>query len=252
MRRAAVVALALSVAACAGKQPVPRTALTVDEQLRRAETLGRALLEYDSLSAAATDLLFQKVGPVPDPRVGGYVTVVAERRVEFVAEAGADVRRYYSVELSGAEPKVSHFDGAVISGPEAAMFRAIRSASQKFEPLCDAAYNTAVLPDPDGKGWLVYFLVATTRDRAVPIGGHVRVKVSEDGRTVVEVTPLSRSCLVLQKAQDAAALWATHQLSATPVETHVFANLLYDVPLFIGTSDGNWSIDHGKITRAGQ
>jgi hypothetical protein len=127
-------------------------------------------------------------------------------------------------------------------------------------PLCKVSrggYNYVVLDDPTGPGLLVYLLRPKGSANSVPIGGHYRISVSADGKNITQVDRLSASCLEmdktggnLPKGSTVERLVASHIVSATPVETHVFVALQDKVRMTIVTPNkgGIWDVSDGKVT----
>ena len=132
------------------------------------------------------------------------------------------------------------------------MFRARQIALQAPRLDCSDRYNTIVLENPDSNDWLVYVLAATVKDEIV-VGGHTKVEVSADGRIIVSVTPLSKSCLTmpkpkLEKSKEPIGIAVSHIVGDTPSEIHVYLNYLYTYEMYVGTSKGVWSVKNGRIS----
>jgi hypothetical protein len=48
----------------------------------------------------------------------------------------------------------------------------------------------------------------------------------------------------------AVGAFTTHLVSNTPIETHMFLNLLHRTPIFVGTPDRNlWVVSDGRMIR---
>src|SRR5882724_9823384 len=62
--------------------------------------------------------------------------------------------------------------------------------------LFNIHYDYIVLDDPSGDGFLVYALGSTGKRGQFVLGGHVRVRISEDGNMVRRIDPLSRTLLI--------------------------------------------------------
>lgn len=84
--------------------------------------------------------------------------------------------------------------------------------------------------------------------------------VSADGRSLIRVDKLFRSCLRLASnppdlPADArpVALFMTHLVSNTPVETHVFLSLQFDIDFAVGTPPNGepWYITNGQLIAPG-
>jgi hypothetical protein len=125
--------------------------------------------------------------------------------------------------------------------------------------LCSPNYNSVVLPDPDGAGFLVYALAATKKPDEVLIGGHYRFTIDPNAMVIERVDRLFRSCLTIpapkrEPGKDPVEMLASHVVSDTPLETHVFLSRMHGFPFLIITpgSDTVWRIADGKIAKYGK
>jgi len=129
----------------------------------------------------------------------------------------------------------------------------MKAAEPKLNGAYGARYNFEVLDDPDGSGFLVYGLAATTKNGEKLWGGHVRVTVSADGRKAERVDELSKgiikSAAIPSGAKD--ALFATYDpISKIPVETWIYSSNLYHLIVFVGPEPNvYWAIKDGKMWR---
>ena len=89
----------------------------------------------------------------------------------------------------------------------------------------------------------------------IPVGGHYRVSVTADGRTVTHRDALSASCITVPQPDptqgELAAVFVTHVVSPTPVETHVFLQLQARKAMMVAAGDHIWSIVDGRIEDRG-
>ena len=136
------------------------------------------------------------------------------------------------------------------------MKTAIEKYAKASLPWCGGRFNTVVLDDPDGSGFLVYLLRPKPSVSAIPVGGHYRITVSADGTKVEQIDQLFVSCLTIDPASEARdgtkleAVTMSHIVSQTPVETHVFLSLQEHLPFYVATMDGRiWKIENGGITQ---
>jgi hypothetical protein len=100
----------------------------------------------------------------------------------------------------------------------------------------------------------VWALAATTDSDAIVIGGHVRFTIAADGKSVRARDELSKGCLKFSRRQITGqagtfqGLVFNNVVSLTPLETHVFANLQYQLVMYVATLDGlTWKLDGGRI-----
>jgi len=241
--------------------------------LEMLSRLGREIYQHDQLAWVATDKVFAQVSEATIRADGGCGWVVdtsgAEPLVRFVRRSGpgASEEAAYDVLFpKGDKPVVAVPKDRTLTPHQVRVRAALASALAPFAkgeyPLCKVArggYNFVVLDDPVEDGFLVYLLRPKDTMDSVPVGGHYRVSVSADGKTVKQVDRLSASCLTLNKGAaktptdgKIVALSMNHVVSNTPVETHVFVSLQDKLPLFVVTPDGRmWDVENGKITAAG-
>ncbi|MDP8916819.1 MAG: hypothetical protein M3M95_06415 [Pseudomonadota bacterium] len=240
------------------QEPVQAPAAIRQFDLRTIERLGRGIHRQDVAAARATDALLKVA---PDPAKEGIVGwLVAEMgdsdRVRFLrnTEAGPEVAYDVDVPPRGA-PLVSSPSSRALSAEERAAFAAQQTAARNVPRVCRPRYNAAVLKDPAGDGWLVWLLAPSPAAGLVPVGGHFRFSITADGKTVKRRDALSTSCLVLSPGQGVpkgakpVGMVVSHVVSPTPVETHVFLQLLHRVPMYVAAGDANWKIEQGRIGR---
>ena len=139
------------------------------------------------------------------------------------------------------------------SDDDARIYAALKAAEHAPGlELCKASYNHVVLPyREDGKvEYRVYFLMSTTTNGVVPIGGHVLVRVADDAKTILEVKPLAKSCGMQPGADDkrVVALEFINLALDSPSAAQVFLMLRYEKPVYVMTKNGFlWGIDSKGI-----
>lgn len=250
----AAAALVLIIPASVAAQPADPAPIR-DFDVETIQRLGREIYEQDRFAWVGTDAL---LAAVAEERLAGTIGwIVVERD-------GADVVRFgrgsmeapepsFDITFRGdAEPVVTEASG-VFSENELAMFRGVALARTGITQPCSNRYNSVVLPDPDGDGWLIWMFAATTQAGVVPVGGHYRFTVSQDGRMIEQADRLSRSCLTMDPAQDGQGrpefLVVTHIVSDTPVEAHVFLSLSHGYPIVVATPDRRaWMVEGDQMS----
>lgn len=280
----AVVTVVLAVA-CGGRQPAPPpSAASTSEDgaggsrplpipgemkpaIEQAARIGRMLFEYDRAAARASDAVLAHVNGNPPAGVQGWVTVEDGdgHEVFWVGADGGDVLVHFVVRVAAddASPVVQEIVPARLAEPAvAAMFRARALASAeaaaRFEAagveLCPAPYNTVVLPASvrGQDGILVYLLAATTEPDVHILAGHHRLHVSADGTQILDVEPMSKTCVMgrPEGGSDVRTMGAmvTHPMTPVPLESHVFASLSHGLPIFVVTAaDRVWIVDGTTI-----
>lgn len=249
-----LLGLALLVAAPAIAAETLRPPIRVFDT-RTLEQLGATIYRQDRAAWLASDALMAKI---KDPAKEKIVGWVVEGRgdadtVRFVRDTGQGPEAGFDVEVTakGAGKPTTPSDRA-LTDRERAAFAARMSAAKIAPKPCAGTFNSVVAKDPTSDGWLVWLLSPSPARGAVPVGGHYRFSISADGRTVKQVDALSASCLTLQPPPPdakAAGLVASHVVSPTPVETHVFLSLAYRQPLYVVTGEQLWPVQEGRIGR---
>jgi len=225
--------------------------------LAQAERIGAALYRQDKLAWWASDALFADAAfPRGVVMAGWTVDLHEDGRVHFFSRSDEEVRWMATVDCGASGPKsciVKFLAPTAAPTPEqSVILRARRTAheSAEFVPKTDR-YNEVVLPAQlygHGDGWLVYLLAASLDSNVMMLGGHYRFIVSADGGEVESARELTKSLLAMPKMENSAAAVVSHVLDPVPIETHVWASLLYEQPLFVTTSTGLYEVDRGRIS----
>jgi hypothetical protein len=252
---AAGLALVVAVPTHAADKPPPIRAFDIPT----LERLGGAIYRQDRAAWLATDALVAKVPDLEGAGLKGWI-VEGEggaEKVRFLRDTGSGLEAGYDVVVGakGAGPVAEPADRS-LTAEERAAFAARQTAIRALPNACRQGYNSVVLKDVEGDGWLVWLLAPSPARDVIPMGGHYRFSVSADGGTVRRVDALSASCLTmdakpkLPAGAGAPVLFVTHIVSPTPVETQVFLGLMYHLPIMVGTGkDKIWIVDNGKISR---
>jgi hypothetical protein len=232
--------------------------------IEQAIELGRAIYLHDKASAIATDALAAKIGPLEGKDLGGYLPV-QEAAADgtpgpaflvsfFTRERSPRIAYRIRVPMAqGQPPTVESLSPPQTPSPMAAtLIRARQTALASVQPF-QQPINPVVFPaEAIGKrGILVYLIAGTGSPNVAVLGKHYRVVVSEDGGTVLETLPLSRTVIEMSTVSCGEgcleALAVTHLVTDAPLETHVFASLLNRVPIYIATKRGIWCVDRDSI-----
>ena len=223
------------------------------------ERLGREMYEQDRRAAIAADLVRDNFDPAEEHLVG-YITsgTPPQLRVRFVRNGADGYEAAIDADFDDLLlPALTRVEDPTLMATERAQIAARLGAARDSASRCDGHYNTLALADPDGDGWLIYALAASTNPDQVMIGGHVRYSISADGGTIEHVEPLATSCATaplaeLERAAETngnEGLALRSSLSTMPLETHVFLSLTYDLPLFVvGTDLKMWRVEKGHMT----
>ena len=228
-----------------------------DFDIKTIEKLGAEIYERDKYAAQATDIISTKVGgseKLSEEKIAGWIVNKLKDKylVRFIKQTEDQLLPAYEIIFTSSGKHAFREAKGELSAKEIAKFNARQLALKSIPEPGSDRYNTVVLPNVGGKGFLVYTLAATTDPNLIYIGGHYRMTVSQNGKKIERIDRLFKSCLILNKGDvpkgdKSAALFASHVVSKTPVETHVFANLLHDQPLYIMAGGEIWAIENGKI-----
>lgn len=225
--------------------------------LRQTGAIGSAIFVQDRAAARATDALLARFGGKPPEGLIGWIVVPngEDQLVRFLVGDPAAPRPGYDilVDKNGRAGAVIEAADADLPDDQAVRYFARNTAAAGIGALrCAARYNAVVLDDPDGDGWLVWLLAATTDANKVPMGGHYRFHVSADGRAVEKREQLSNSCLDMDRRQagqdgQPVALMTTVIVAPQPLEVHVFLSLLNRLPIYVAAGDKLWGVQGARI-----
>jgi hypothetical protein len=224
------------------------------------ERLGQEMYDQDQLAWKATDIAvahFTADG-MKAQKAQGWIVVPSDdggNIVRFIRETDGGPQSYYDVKFAkDGSWTASVPDAAPLSATEAAQFGARQLALGSVAQRCSDRYNPIVLKDPQGDGWLAWAIAATDDPGVAVIGGHYRVMISADGKTIIRSDRLSNGCLTLPKPDNKegyklAGLYTSEIVSLAPLETYVFASLSYKLRVVVGTNDGNmWKYDGDVVS----
>lgn len=252
------LACAHAPSAVPSSRSLPPTA-ALQTEIAQNERLGQLIFLDDFFSARATDVLFDAKVLPNDARIRGWLTYPSERgwTVEFVTgdEPPTSVYEVTFDKSARFEPTPDEIKPArVLAGDHLAMWRARRTAMAAQFRACSDRYNTIILPGAviGKRGWLVYLLAATVKPREAMLWGHHRFVVSDDGLRTERQEALSRGCGSHPWDEQTQALAVTQAEGSVPLETDVFASLLYRLDIYVRTDASGrvWKISHGRITAA--
>lgn len=225
--------------------------------ISQIEASGLLMYEKDIRAANATDILLSKIRPEDYPNFVGWVTYPNKDdfTVSFYEQGDSGFRIIADVIYSKQEkPVINLSPSRSTTQLEVSMLSARIAALSKGANSCSDRFNTVVIPSQHSDLWDVYVLAATTDPKLVQVGGHVKVSVSKETSEVIDVMPLSKSCIALDKSGDdlpkdasISALTVSHIVSPMPVAIHPYLNLLHNINLAVMSERGLWMIKSGKV-----
>jgi hypothetical protein len=228
--------------------------------VRTLERLGNEISRRDAIASRATDVVLETQPLARSLKVRGWITELRKDgdMVYIIVETPSGPSLAYTVTFrDSAKPEVQDVRGQPLPPNIAVRFKARQSAVEALKGrLFNIPYNFEVLDDPDGSGFLVYALGATTKLGQYVLAGHFRVTVSSDGEKVERVDALSRTLLIedekdsgLPKGTQAAGLFIVQLVSDKPVETLIYTSNLAKKPIVVGTPDRKiWMVQNGKMS----
>ena len=254
--------------------PIPED---LQERIQETEGFGLLLYDLDYASAKATDLLFEKkaktellAGYLPliegnkDGLTGSYIVVFYSnekipRTLYQVLVYPDRTRRPEWLPEANPEP---------VSAGILAMIKARQRALDAVRKELVQPSNPIVLGLPDRL--VVYLLSGTNKPNLAILGKHYRLEVSTDGEEVKSIflmservngftadegvknlksiKPIAEGALEMPYNEETAVLTVTNVVTDWPLESHVFANLLYGVPIYVVTKRGLWLVEEGHIS----
>ena len=237
--------------------PIPED---LQAHIAQSRKLGRAIYEQDMVSAKATDVLVAAKLLPGKGEVRGWVTREWPDGwvVDFMTAPAKDTENIiYRVRFQPdrSKPELTVFEPMLPADAEtAALFRARQSAIGALLDRCTQRVNPVILPaELVGKrGWLVYVLASTTEPNVLILGGHIRFIISPDGKNVLENYPLYEQCMSMEFDPAAFAAFINHRRTDWPLESHVFASLLYNKAIFIQTRRGLWKVEGEQVEYYGR
>jgi hypothetical protein len=149
-----------------------------------------------------------------------------------------DIPSQLSADVAAAER-----DGRILfdtsSHPAAPEDPVVAAARAKISDFCQISYKAVVVPSQPVP--IVYFLGAVPPKDGMVFGRHYKV-------TGENVSISTKGCVVVPPGpNNSVAAYITHLLSPAPTEFHVYLSLALGRPIFVGTSQGVWSVRDGKI-----
>ncbi|WP_429226296.1 hypothetical protein [Inquilinus ginsengisoli] len=274
MRRAALpLALLAILAGCnsttppattnpvrAAEKPALRRIPQTSPEIRRIEMLGRTIYVLDNAASRATDLVLAEGAHLRADGIRGWVTDTSGSGVlvRLIRQSGDRFESAYDITVNqrgeSAAMTMARPTNPRLTPDQSAQFAARQLVlAQSGSRRCPGHYNTVAFRDPGSSNWRIYLLAATTTPDVMMFLGHLRALVSADGRRVVSIENLSKTCQPppgeIPEGAEIMGGMVTEIQSPTPIETHVFASLLYQRPLGVGTRDGKvWIVDQGRIS----
>ena len=256
----------LSVAPASAQDKMRRT--TGKAYLETIGARGELLYRHDQAAWHGTDAM---TSSLPEgfeaSTLRGYVVTPHERADSLNIAFHTGDRVVWEARVKGSKVRDARWldVSREFTMAEAARVRAVQTAIPAIGETCQGytPMNTAVLPVEDSDELYVYFLTPMRDMNEAVFGRHYRARVSADGRELIRSRQFTNSCLIVPsqapKGAKAVGIVVSHLRDPLPQETHVFASLQHDEPVYVvipgsakGRADGGanliFRVD-GKHTR---
>ena len=113
---------------------------------------------------------------------------------------------------------------------------------------CAVPYNIVTFPPDDSQPeWTAYLIAQPEDENVIAIGGHMRVFLDAEARTVRVAEDFSSACLLGRRDSSRGVLGISYAQGSMPTEVHVLQSLLHQVVLHVGTHSGVFTVDGDEI-----
>ncbi|MGF7150760.1 hypothetical protein FHS96_004418 [Sphingomonas zeicaulis] len=265
---AAAMIVAMPPCGAAPAQPPPKGSVVPppDEQraVDEAAYRGMFLYAYDQASWKATDDMLTKIGPARSD-VGGWLVdgdPLSPEVVFYDKDAAGPkalyVARFREGELvqgrvlgTGEDRRLSAARRQLIAATNVALEKlkgsgVTRCSHQPFNIV-------AIPPIDEGEPISVYFLIPRTDMATMPMGGHFMVPVSATDGKPGPVQSFTIDCaevpLTPVKGTETKVILASHDLTPTPTEIHIYSSLTAQVAVGVTTTTNRrvWLVEGAEV-----
>jgi hypothetical protein len=221
------------------------------------EKLGNEISRRDEIASRADEVVKATHPAARALKMRGWISELGPSgdTVYLIAETASGLCLAYTATFRNKEkPKIEDRRGQALPPNVALRFKARETAlAAVINRLYDVPYNAEVLDDPEGSGFLVYFLAASSQSGDRILGGHFRITVSADGSKAEQIDALSPG-ITKDKSKAAQgtrekAIIISQLVSDVPVETFIYSSHLFGLPIFVGTKTGTWKVVNGRIEK---
>jgi len=249
-----------------------RIARTIPEEYQMpvalSEMFGTEIYFQDIAAWVVTDFLAEKGVLQKDKRLKGWIVekdsekdeLTDKMQVTFIGEVNGKLKGLHQVKSKFnkvlEESYVNPENGFDLTENQKSLFVARQTALKSEFMRCSERYNTVAfkfeMVDEDviQNHTIVYLLAATTEANKIMAGGNYKFTLNESGDKILESKALSKSCIILQKAEGVVGLTLSHIVEPTPNAVHVYLSLMHDVPLYVMTTENKmlWKVDGNTIS----
>ena len=219
-----------------------------------AQAVGRLLDNHQQIAVRATDAFLAKVGK-HRPQLDGWLVVRkgGAEKVLFITMHNATP--YIAAIASNVSKDGTRIEILkrlrTLDAGETALWKARTLAFQAKMKPCSKQYQPVVLPVTAAgvKEIFVYLLPLAPAGKIV-LGGYYRVRISAQGTRILDTHAYTHACLEVERRPKAIGAGVTELESPTPTAPQVYANLRYNLPVYVTTTGNHlrWKIERGRIT----
>jgi hypothetical protein len=219
-----------------------------------AQAMGQLLDEHQRIAVAASNAYLARLGD-RRPQLAGWL-VVRERGAQevlfitringtpYVAAIARDVKK------DAASITILDTPRALDSG-ETALWRARSLAFRAKMKACSKQYSPVVIPvTAAGMNEIYVYLLPLAPAGKIVLGGYYRVRINAQGTRILDTHAFTHACLEMERRPGAVGAGVTEMQSPTPTAPQVYANLRYNLPVFVTTTANRlrWKIAQGRIS----
>jgi len=230
-------------------------------EIKQAERLGEEIYKQDIAAWVTTDDLLAYMENNEDfaaGNLGGWLSYADGNNYKtvFVSKDKENPKAVYEATSKNKKVKKSRSVDRNLTKREAGLWRARNlMLTQDFDVCTEyTPYNSIVIEKDDGSGYFGYLFASTKKSNLIVLGRHYRFDINKDATKVSGVHAFTNSCFALPiqtgpNGEKPVGLVASHLVTDYPQEHHVFANLMWDIDLFITVGEGGsiWQVSDGQI-----
>ena len=219
-----------------------------------AQAVGRLLDNHQQIAVRATDAFLAKVGK-HRPHLDGWLVVrkSGAEKVLFITRHNATpyiAAIASNVGKDGTRIEILKRPRTLDAG-ETALWKARTLAFQAKMKPCSKQYQPVVLPvTAAGVREILVYLLPLAPAGKIVLGGYYRVRINAQGTRILDTHAYTHACLEVERRPKAIGAGVTELESPTPTAPQVYANLRYNLPVYVTTTGNHlrWKIERGRIT----
>lgn len=219
-----------------------------------AQAMGQLLDKHQQLAVEASNAYLAKLGK-RSPKLDGWL-VVRENGVQkvlfitlrggtpYIVATASDVRKNGARIRALKTPRM-------LDTTETALWKARTLAFEAKMKPCSKQYHPVVVPvTAAGVNEIFVYLLPLAPAGRIVLGGYYRIRINAQGTRILGTHAFTHACLEMERRPGAVGAGVTEVQSPTPTAPQVYANLRYQLPVFV-TTTGNqlrWKIAQGRIS----